>query len=83
MKVITDNLNATAFPLQWTCEGCESVLEVEEITDFTITQSDVTLNCPLCKFARGVPWMTLTRTDTRALNLLKDKRRAEMSLPYA
>lgn len=83
MKVIEDNKNATAFPLRWICAGCESVLEVEGITDFTISQTDITLDCPLCKLARTVPWMSLTRSDTRALHRLRDHRRMEMALPYA
>lgn len=83
MKIITDNKNATAYPLQWECSECQSVLEAEGVTDFTITETDVYLRCPLCRCATTVPWMSLTKPDITVLRSRMDSIRMTLTLPYA
>lgn len=83
MKVIEDKKNATAFPLRWECAHCDSVLLAEGVKDFTVTETDITMICPLCRSAHSVPWLRLTKTDTKLLHAHRDFRRMEMALPYA
>lgn len=80
MKIVYDAKNATAFPFEFRCTKCRSVLLIEGLEDFTIKESDIVMCCPVCEGQMSIPWNDLTRSDEDRLRQRVEAHRATLLL---